>query len=105
MLQNLQEGNFYIMNGYFYKTDVVELKKLMVENNIESVSELSKMCNINRSTLSKILNEELQPTSQIMYKLAECLNMSSVQAGKIFFSIEYLNDGLYPFQEDNLSKC
>ena len=69
-----------------FTTDVIALKKLMVENNINSISELANRTGINRNTLGQVLNEEIQPTTYVMDKLVHVLNIKQEEAGKIFFS-------------------
>ena len=69
-----------------FTIDVIALKKLMVENNINSISELANRTGINRNTLGQVLNEEIQPTTYVMDKLVHVLNIKQEEAGKIFFS-------------------
>lgn len=74
------------MKKITYKTDIIALKKLMIENHIEKITQLSGITNINRNTLGQILNGNVQPSAEVMYRLINCLNMSPKQAGEIFFS-------------------
>lgn len=69
-----------------YITNTVELRKAMAEKGYNTISSLSHDCNVNRVTLGKILKGTIQPTADIMYKIADCLLINSEQAGKIFFS-------------------
>ena len=48
--------------------------------------ELSAETGVSRITLGKILRGEVQPSSDVMYKLVEGLNLSPEKAGKIFFA-------------------
>lgn len=68
-----------------FQTDTIALKKLALDCGIETCTELARRSGVNRNTLGKIWNGKEQPTSDVMYKLAACLNMSSTQAGLIFF--------------------
>lgn len=68
-----------------YETDVTMLKKIMLDHDIESVSELSKLTDINRNTLGAILSGKIQPSSPVMKKLMSVLNIDSSKAGLIFF--------------------
>lgn len=68
-----------------YKTDTNAIKKIMIDKGINTISELSEKANIHRNTLGKILKGKIQPSSDVMYKLVECLNMTPDQAGMIFF--------------------
>lgn len=74
-----------------YCTNTVALQKLMIERGIKTRTELAQKCKIDRNTLGKIVNGKEQPSSAVMYKLAEGLDMTSTQAGLIFFSTDLLN--------------
>ena len=41
-----------------YKTDYIEIKKIMAEKEIKTIKELAEKTGINRNTLSNILNRE-----------------------------------------------
>lgn len=69
----------------FFKTDVKALKKLMVEKNIRTNTELADKSKVNRVTIGNILNEKEQPSANVMYSLAAALDMTPTQAGLIFF--------------------
>jgi len=68
-----------------FKTDVISLKKQMIEKKISKITELSEASGVDRNTLSKVLNEEIQPSSNVMYKLVKALELTPEKAGKIFF--------------------
>ena len=68
------------------RTNTTELRKLMAEKGIITVLELSEITGINRRTLGKVLRGEIQPSADVMYKLAEGLEISPEIAGKIFFA-------------------
>lgn len=67
-------------------TDIIALKKIMIDNQINTITELSDLTKINRNTLSKILKGKIQPSARDMYKIVEILQINPEQAGKIFFS-------------------
>lgn len=69
-----------------YTVDIVALKKIMVEKNLDKITALSKEAKINRNTLGNILNGKSMPTSNVMYKLVETLDINPEIAGSIFFS-------------------
>ena len=69
-----------------FRTDILALKKLALDCGIETCTELSLRSGINRNTIGKIWSGEEQPSSNVMYKLAACLNMTPTQAGHIFFA-------------------
>lgn len=71
-----------------YKTDVIELRKLMVEKGIKTILELSEKSGINRNTLGKILDGTIQPSSEAMDRLVYTLEIQPEKAGKIFFMID-----------------
>lgn len=70
--------------------DVIKLKKLMIENGFNTITQLSNKAEIDRNTLSKVLNSKILPSSDVMYKLVKCLKISPEEAGKIFFN-QYLH--------------
>ena len=68
-----------------YTCDVVELKKAMAEEGINSNVELSRRSGIDRNTLGDILNKKKKPSTDVMYKLVSALNLTAERAGVIFF--------------------
>lgn len=74
-----------------YTVDVLALKKIMVECRLDKIIELSKASGVNRNTISKILNNEMKPSTTVIEKLMRALGISSEDAGKIFFN-ENLRD-------------
>ncbi|WP_312151050.1 helix-turn-helix domain-containing protein [Paenibacillus odorifer] len=69
-----------------YKTDTLALKKLMIENGISTIIQLSSLTRISRNTLSQVLNGQIQPSATVMHKLVEVLKITPEQAGLIFFN-------------------
>jgi transcriptional regulator with XRE-family HTH domain len=69
-----------------YRTDTVEIKKLMIERGIKTILQLSAQTGINRNTLSQILNGEIQPSADAMRKLVSVLVIPPEKAGLIFFN-------------------
>ena len=67
-------------------TDTVAIRKIMVEKGFKTISSLAIEANINRTTLRKVLDGKIQPSSYVMLKLAETLDISASDAGKIFFA-------------------
>ena len=70
-----------------YKTDYIEIKKIMAEKEIKTIKELAENTGINRNTLSNILNGKVQPSSDVMEKLVFSLEIPPEKAGRIFFSL------------------
>ena len=68
-----------------FRVDVNALKKLMIDNNIETIQELEEKSGVSRNTLSKILKGEVRPSTSVMEKLIDALNIEPVNAGSIFF--------------------
>lgn len=79
-------------------TDVKRLKKLMVDRGYDTKTRLSTASGVDRNTLGDILNGKKQPSSSVMYKLVETLNMTPSIAGEIFF-----NDNLRNAKADSKS--
>ena len=70
----------------YYRVNVAELKKAMIDSGFSKVKALSQATGIDRNTLGKILNEKAIPSSRAMYALVSTLNLSYEKAGEIFFS-------------------
>ena len=68
-----------------YKVDVIELKKIVVEQKLDKIVDLSKVSSVDRNTLSKILNDEIKPSTTVIEKLMSALNIPPERAGRIFF--------------------
>ena len=58
----------------------------MIERQINTICALSKKSKVNRNTLSLLLNGSIQPSTNVMYRLAEALQLEPEVAGKIFFA-------------------
>lgn len=68
-----------------YTMDLIAFEKLLVEKKIRTNIELANRCNIDRNTAGKIRKGEELPSSNVMYRLAEGLEMTPTEAGGIFF--------------------
>lgn len=69
-----------------YTVDTKELKHLMVDAGFSTIEALAEASNVNRNTLSDILKGNTYPSSIVMHKLANALNMTSEVCGKVFFA-------------------
>lgn len=69
-----------------YSVDVVELKKIMVEQRLEKIIDLSNKSTVDRNTLSKVLNGDIKPSTTVIEKLMTTLNIPPEKAGAIFFN-------------------
>lgn len=67
-----------------YKVDIVELKKIMVEKNLDKIIDLSSASSVDRNTLSKILNGDAKPSTTVIEKLMSTLQIPPERAGTIF---------------------
>lgn len=68
-----------------YSVNTVELKKLMIENGIETISELAERSGVGRSTIAGVVNGKIRPSTAVMEKIMAALDMKPVDAGVIFF--------------------
>lgn len=68
-----------------YCTDIIELKKLMIECNLETNLALSEASGVDRNTIGKITSGKEQPSALNMYRIALALHMSPDKAGSVFF--------------------
>jgi transcriptional regulator with XRE-family HTH domain len=68
-----------------FKTDYIELRKIMAEKEIKTTKELAEKSGINRNTLGDILNGKIQPSADVMERLVITLEIKPEKAGKIFF--------------------
>ncbi|WP_286080666.1 helix-turn-helix domain-containing protein [Parablautia intestinalis] len=74
-----------------YKVDIVELKKIMVEQNLDKIIDLSIASTVDRNTLSKIINGDAKPSTTVIEKLMSTLHIPPEKAGAIFFSLNLRN--------------
>lgn len=74
-----------------YITDTASIKKLMIDKDIKSITELAEQSGITRETLSNILNGNKQPSGDVMRKLVSCLEIEPSDAGCIFFKPDLRN--------------
>jgi transcriptional regulator with XRE-family HTH domain len=72
-------------------TDTIAIKKLMIEKGYRTINSLAVQSGINRTTLGKVLDGKIQPSSDVMYKLVEALDIPAAEAGQIFFAIVLRN--------------
>lgn len=69
-----------------YRVDVVELKKIMVEQNLDKIVDLSAASTVDRNTLSKVISGDIKPSTTVIEKLMSALHIQPERAGTIFFS-------------------
>lgn len=68
-----------------YKVDIIELKKIMVEQNLDKIIDLSAASTVDRTTLSKIINGDIRPSTTVIEKLMSALHIQPERVGEIFF--------------------
>lgn len=68
------------------KTDVIALKKIMIEQGFNTNTSLADASGINRNTIGMLLNGEIQPSYDVMVKLVATLELTEHEAGRIFFA-------------------
>ncbi|WP_330584984.1 helix-turn-helix domain-containing protein [Parablautia muri] len=69
-----------------YKVDIVELKKIMVEQKLDKIVDLSAASTVDRNTLSRVINGDIKPSTTVIEKLMSTLHIPPERAGTIFFS-------------------
>lgn len=72
-----------------YRVDVVALKKIMVEQNLDKIVDLSAASTVDRNTLSKIISEDIKPSTTVIEKLMSALHIPPEKAGTIFLVKSY----------------
>lgn len=66
--------------------DVKELKKILVDRNIDTTTQFAAVSGVNRNTLADILNEKAQPSADVMIRICDALDIEPEKAGSIFFA-------------------
>lgn len=72
-----------------YKVDVVELKKIMVEQHLDKIVDLSAASTVDRNTLSKVISGDIKPSTTVIEKLMSALHIPPERAGTIFLVKTY----------------
>ena len=68
-----------------YCVDTVELRKLMIEKGIESFGEMARISGVNRGTVAKVVKGLARPSTDVMDRFIDALEMESTVAGAVFF--------------------
>lgn len=80
------------MKNYKCTTNVLKLRKIMLDKGCNTIGELSAITNINRNTLGQVLNGATQPSSYVMNQLVLALDIPPRKAGEIFFNSNLRNE-------------
>lgn len=78
-----------------YEVDTKELKHIMIDADVATITELADKTGVNRNTLSGILNGSEYPSSMVMHKIMSALGLAPEQAGKIFFAEKLASDASF----------
>lgn len=71
-----------------YFIDIKELKKAMIDAELDSIQALSDKSGVNRNTVADTVNGNSLPSSDVMRRIATALDLSSERAGRIFFATD-----------------
>lgn len=71
-----------------YFIDTKELKKAMIDAELDSIQALSDKSGVNRNTVADTVNGKILPSSEVMRKMATALELPSERAGLIFFATQ-----------------
>ena len=77
------------MNRMSYIVDTVELRKLLIDKNIDSISAFAELSGVGRDTVSGVLKGEIRPSTAVMDKFIAALELEPAAAGSIFLSPTY----------------
>lgn len=69
-----------------YRIDAIMLRQKMIEKGFINIVDLATAANISRDTISKMLTGKTKPQTNVMYAVAKALQLSSEEAGQIFFA-------------------
>lgn len=67
-------------------TDTTALRVKMAQKGYKTIISLAENADIDRNTLSRVLDGEIQPSTIVMKKLVHVLNLKPEEAGEIFFA-------------------
>lgn len=68
-----------------HEVDTKALQKAMIDADISSIEQLSEIAGVNRNTIGDVVKGRSYPSSSVMEKIKIALNLTSEQAGRIFF--------------------
>ena len=68
-----------------YSVDTIALKKLLIEQGFDTISEFAVKAGVSRDTASGVVNGRIRPSTAVMEKFMVALDMKPCEAGVIFF--------------------
>ncbi|NDO45503.1 helix-turn-helix transcriptional regulator [Clostridium sp. ASF356] len=71
-----------------YTTDCIALRTKMAMKGINTIKDLSEKSGVGCDTLSKILNGKIKPSTKIIERLIDVLEITPDEAGSIFFNCD-----------------
>lgn len=71
-----------------YEVDTKELRIAMAEAEIDTIVAFAEASGVDRNTLSGVISGSIYPSSTVMVKMADALNLPSERCGKIFFKLK-----------------
>lgn len=66
--------------------DIKELRRYAMDLDCFSINDIANRTHIDRNTISSVLNGKMYPSSCVMGKFIDGLNIPLDKAGKIFFA-------------------
>ena len=69
-----------------YHINSVLLRQKMIACGYNSIVSLAKATNLSRDTISDVISSKTKPQAGVMYAIAKALQLSSEEAGQIFFA-------------------
>jgi transcriptional regulator with XRE-family HTH domain len=69
-----------------YCVDLIALRKLMIDNGINTQQELAVKSGISVKTVNGIMTGKITPSVSVMYKIADCLGLDPETSGRTFFA-------------------
>ncbi len=65
--------------------DTKELRKSMIDQGFDTDRDAAKAAGISENSLRRVLKRGEQPSAAIMYAIADVLDLSPEEAGRVFF--------------------
>lgn len=69
-----------------YSINVIMLRQKMIEQGFINIVDLANAAKVSRDTISKMMAGKTKPQTNVMYAIAKALQLTSEEAGHIFFA-------------------